>query len=308
MSTQLKILVGLIFTMLTCIPLAVIAVNDAGHDIGVVPKTENTAMEQRAAALAGREVEVGADLYGNYCSPCHGKQGEGVFSIAPPINRKDLLDGRREIAVGWSGSVTSFIKNTIAAGRPVQTRPDLYTAHMPTWSNEYGGPMRPDQIDALVSYVMNWRDKAPELDAFPPPGTPRPTSTPGPTPTPVPTKQGLIAQCQNVPAPYAGKKSPYAANDQAALAAGKQVYNDKCAACHGATGQGNGPVAGSLNPKPANFLDRAFMQGMPVDCHFFRISEGVQGTGMPPWKALGEDAIWKLLIYERSFLGIGFGP
>ena len=93
----------------------------------------------------------------------------------------------------------------------------------------------------------------------------------------------------------------------AALAAGKQVYDDKCAACHGATGQGNGPAAASLNPKPVNFTDKVYMQGMPVDCHFFRINEGVQRTGMPPWKALGEDVIWKLLIYERSFSGIGLG-
>jgi hypothetical protein len=62
-----------------------------------------------------------------------------------------------------------------------------------------------------------------------------------------------------------------------------------------------------LNPKPVNFTDKALMQSMPVDCHFYRVSEGVQGTGMPPWKALGEEAIWKVLIYERSFSGIGLG-
>jgi mono/diheme cytochrome c family protein len=178
---------------------------------------------------------------------------------------------------------------------------------MPTWSNEYGGPMRPDQVDALVTFVQNWTDRAPEVDAWPPPGTPRPTPTPGPSPTPAPTKQGVNATCQNIPAQYAGKKSPFAANDAAALAAGKQVYDDKCAACHGPTGQGNGPAAAALNPKPVNFGDKAYMQGMPVDCHFYRINEGVQGTGMPPWKALGDDAIWKVLLYERSFSGIGVG-
>ncbi len=307
MSTQLKILVGIIFTLLTCAPLAAVAINDLGHDVGVVPGTSRTAMEQRAAALNGREIEVGADLFGNYCSPCHGKQGEGVPQVAPAINRKDLLDGRHEKDIGWAGSVQGFLQDTISAGRPIQSRPDLYTAHMPTWSNQYGGPMRPDQIDALVAFVMNWKDTAPEVNAWPPPGTPQPTPTPGPSPTPAPTQQGVIPTCQNVPAQYVGKKSPYAANDQAALAAGKQTYDDKCAACHGANGQGNGPAAASLNPKPFNFTDKALMQGLPVDCHFYRISEGVQGTGMPPWKALGDDAIWKVLLYERSFSGIGIG-
>jgi mono/diheme cytochrome c family protein len=303
MSTQLKILVGFIFTLLTCIPLAAVAINDLGHDIGVVPKTQNTAMERRAEALKGREVEVGADLFGQYCSPCHGKQGEGLPSVAPAVNRKDLLDGRHEKAVGWAGSISAFLKNTIAAGRPIQSRPDLYSAHMPTWSNEYGGPMRPDQIDALVAFILNWKDKAPEENAWPPPGTPMPTPTPGPSPTPAPTKAGLNVLCQNVPAAYVGKKSPYKSDDKSALAAGKQIYDDKCAACHGATGKGDGLAAASLNPKPANLTDKAFMQGIPVDCHFYLVAEGVKGTAMPPWKALGDDALWKVVFYERSFSG-----
>jgi mono/diheme cytochrome c family protein len=304
MSTQLKILVGMIFTLLTCIPLAAVAFNDLGHDLGVVPANQLTGMDKRAADLNGREIEVGADLFGQYCWPCHGKKGEGVPGVAPAINRKDLLDGTREKQIGWAGSVQGFLKDTIAAGRPIQSRPDLYQAHMPTWSQEYGGPLRPDQIDALVAFVMNWQDQAPEVNAWPPPGTPQPTPTPGPTPTPAPQKAGVNPTCQNVPAQYAGKKSPYAFNDPAAIAAGKQTYDDKCSACHGALGKGDGPAAAALNPKPANFTDKAFMQGLPVDCHFYRISEGVTGTGMPPWKALGEDTIWKLLIYERSFSGV----
>ncbi len=304
MSTQLKILVGLIFTLLTCIPLAAVAINDLGAP---GPAQTETGMQVRESAFVGREIEAGADLFGAYCAPCHGPKGEGLPGVAPAVNRKDLTDGRREKSIGWAGSVQGFIKDTISAGRPVQSRPDLYTAHMPTWSQEYGGPLRPDQIDSLVSFVMNWKDQAPEVDAWPPPGTPRPSPTPGPTPTPAPTKAGVLATCQNIPAEYAGKKSPYPANDSAALAAGKQTYDDKCAACHGTTGQGNGPAAASLNPKPVNFTDKAFMQGLPVDCHFYRISEGVQGTGMPPWKALGDAAIWKVLIYERSLSGIGLG-
>ncbi|MDE3090094.1 MAG: c-type cytochrome [Chloroflexota bacterium] len=304
MSTQLKILVGLIFTLLTCVPLAAIALNDLGHDLGAVPKTQLTEMEKRAADLNGRQIEVGADLFGQYCYSCHGKRGEGIPSLAPAINRKDLFDGRREKEIGWSSSVEGFLKDTISAGRPIQSRPDLYQAHMPTWSQEYGGPMRPDQVDALVAFVMNWQDQAPEVNAWPPPGTPQPTATPGPTATPAPQKAGVNPTCQNIPAQYAGKKPPYAFNDSAIIAAGKQVYDDKCAACHGALGRGDGPAAAALNPKPVNFADKAYMQGMPVDCHFYRISEGVTGTGMPPWKALGEDTIWKLLIYERSFSGV----
>ena len=304
MSTQLKILVGIIFTVLTCIPLAAVALNDLGHDVGAVPSTQLTGMEKRAADLNGRQIEAGADLFGTYCVGCHGKKGEGIPQVAPAINRKDLLDGRREKQIGWSGSIEGFLKDTIAGGRPVQSRPDLYSAHMPTWSQEFGGPMRPDQIDSLVAFVTNWSDQAPEVNAWGPPGTPQPTATPGPTPTPAPIKAGVSPLCQSVPAPYAGKKPPYQFNDATVLAAGKATYDDKCAACHGPAGKGDGVAAAALNPKPINFSDKALMQGIPVDCHFYRISEGVQGTGMPPWKALGDETIWKVLIYERSFSGV----
>ena len=304
MSTSLKILTGIIFTLLTCIPLAMVAVSDLGHDLGVVPTEQPTDMEARAMALKGREIEVGADLFGQYCYSCHGKRGEGLPGVAPAIDRKDLFDGRRAKQVGWAGSTEAFIKNTIAAGRPVSSRPDLYAAKMPTWAQEYGGPMRPDQIDALVAFVLNWQDKAPEVDAWPPAGPPRPTITPGPSPTPAPAVAGLNVLCQNIPAQYAGKKSPYKFDDRAVLTQGKQIYDNQCAACHGPAGKGDGPAAAALNPKPANLTDKAFMQGMPVDCHFYLVSEGVKGTGMPPWKSLGDDSIWKVLIYERSFSGV----
>jgi mono/diheme cytochrome c family protein len=305
MSTQLKILVGIIFTVLTCIPLAAVALNDLGHDVGAVPNTQLTGMEKRAADLNGRQIEAGADLFGQYCFSCHGKKGEGIPQLAPAINRKDLFDGRREKQIGWSGSIQGFLKDTIAGGRPVQTRPDLYAAHMPTWSQEFGGPLRPDQIDSLVAFVSNWSDQAPEINAWPSPGgTPQPSPTPGPTPTPAPQIAGVSPLCQNIPAQYAGKKPPYQFNDPAVLAAGKATYDDKCAACHGPAGHGDGVASAALNPKPINFADKATMQAIPVDCHFYRVSEGVQGTGMPPWKALGDDTIWKVLIYERSFSGV----
>jgi len=41
---------------------------------------------------------------------------------------------------------------------------------------------------------------------------------------------------------------------------GKTVYEGRCQFCHGIKGNGNGPAAASLNPKPADFNDPKFWQ------------------------------------------------
>jgi len=302
MSTQRRILVGLIFTLLTCLTLAVVALNDLGRDLNLAPPDERTAMELRARALEGRTIETGADLYSRYCSNCHGRRGEGVAPVAPALNRKDLFDGRRANQVRWTGSLESFLKSAIVAGRPIQSRPDLYSARMPTWGSEFGGPLRADHVSALIAFVLNWQDQAREINAWT--LAPLPARTPGAGTTPGAPLTGPARVCQGLAAPYAGKKSPFKFDDKTILAQGKQIYDDKCTACHGAAGKGDGPAAAALNPKPANLTDKNLMQSLPVDCQFFVIAEGVKGTGMPPWKALGDDALLKVLIYTRSWSGV----
>src|SRR4051794_20546695 len=41
-------------------------------------------------------------------------------------------------------------------------------------------------------------------------------------------------------------------------AAGKLLYDASCTACHGVTGDGKGPAAIALKPKPADFTAAAF--------------------------------------------------
>ena len=37
-----------------------------------------------------------------------------------------------------------------------------------------------------------------------------------------------------------------------------QLFATRCAACHGPNGEGNGPAAAALNPKPQNYHDQAW--------------------------------------------------
>jgi mono/diheme cytochrome c family protein len=296
MSIPQKLFVAVIAIVLLCSVLALIAWGDWATDTPEVL----AARAQRARAYAGRTIETGAELYSRDCAPCHGARGEGVAAVAPAIRRKDLFDGQRAREVRWNGSIETFLQITLRAGRPIPSRPDLYSARMPAWDSELGGMLSAGAIDALVAFLLNWGADAPVVNAWN--IVPVPTRTPTPA-TPAPGL-ALARVCVGLSAPYAGKQSPYRLDDKTILAQGKQIYDDKCAACHGASGKGDGPAAAVLNPRPANLTDKNFMQTLPVDCHFFVIAEGVRGTAMPPWKSLGEETIWKVLVYTRSLSGV----
>jgi len=90
-------------------------------------------------------------------------------------------------------------------------------------------------------------------------------------------------------------------------AAGKAVYELKCVGCHGDKGDGKGPAAELLVPKPRDFTSgiykiRTTAGKMPSDQDLFRtISEGMPGTSMPPWSVLPEKDRWNLVAYVKAF-------
>lgn len=71
-------------------------------------------------------------------------------------------------------------------------------------------------------------------------------------------------------------------NSDAAANAGRGLYIQDCAGCHGLDGLGNGPNSLSLEKKPANFT-RPFYKQYPDEFWYYRITEGVPGTRMPKW-------------------------
>jgi len=90
--------------------------------------------------------------------------------------------------------------------------------------------------------------------------------------------------------------------DRAALEAGHQLYQANCAVCHGASGDGDGPAALSLNPRPSDFTQH-MVPGRHTDGQIFLwIRDGYPRTAMPAWGArLSEQQIWQLVVYVRAF-------
>jgi len=130
---------------------------------GYVAVTEQDRMAQFQLAYEARQVEVGAALFENNCTTCHGVNGEGIVGVAPALNAVDLLvsiDGKppaRLEEIKWAGAPADYVRSAIAGGRPRASQAfSTYPQRMPTWSQEFGGPLRADQINSLVSFIMNW--------------------------------------------------------------------------------------------------------------------------------------------------------
>lgn len=100
-----------------------------------------------------------------------------------------------------------------------------------------------------------------------------------------------------------GKQAPEASE------AGKALYDDKCAHCHGIEGAGDGSAAENLLPRPRDFTRglykiRSTESGqLPTDQDLFDIiSNGMPGSSMPAWGAiLTADEQWQLVAHIKTF-------
>ena len=78
---------------------------------------------------------------------------------------------------------------------------------------------------------------------------------------------------------------------------GQAIYGERCAFCHGDQGDGNGPVARYLNPRPRDFTAGQFKfrttasGELPLRQDVIDIVKlGVRGTAMPRWEGVLSDA------------------
>ncbi len=144
-----------------------------------------------------------------------------------------------------------------------------------------------DQLKAIAAYLFALGDRVAQERMILPP---EPYAAKVNQPIPVqPMPSGDNAPPQGWP--------PWEA---AGLQAGKELYVDRCLTCHGCAGNGLGSYAGTLIVTPANYKQNPF-RDMPEEQWFWHVSEGVQGTVMPPWKeSLTEDERWQVIRYVEQ--------
>ena len=84
------------------------------------------------------------------------------------------------------------------------------------------------------------------------------------------------------------------------LARAKVLFEANCAACHGATGRGDGPLGAKLDPPPIAFTDRDRARSRSVLALYQVVSQGVAGTSMPSFATLSEEDRWALAFFAGT--------
>lgn len=104
----------------------------------------------------------------------------------------------------------------------------------------------------------------------------------------------------SVPPTAASEKSPLTVNDTV-LAAGKKLFNDRCAKCHGLHGKGDGPEGDESHQEDMDLTVAARAAKNPDGVVFYKIWNGRSSSKMPPLsKELTKDQVWSIVAYVQS--------
>jgi len=203
----------------------------------------------------------GRSIYGHNCAVCHGDRGQGGpahgAAAGPPARDFTAKVSRGELN-------RERMVDAVMHGRKGTA--------MAAFSSRLSAP----DIEAVVDYVRDvLMQSAPELVS----GTHAHTGRKGEAPTPPPSsQQGRADMAQPLPRGLKGQ-----------VTRGEKFYMANCATCHGVKGDGQGPRAYFINPKPKNFLDDASRTVLNRPILFATISMGRLGTEMPAWSKVLSD-------------------
>ncbi|MGQ9646710.1 MAG: c-type cytochrome [Thermodesulfobacteriota bacterium] len=88
------------------------------------------------------------------------------------------------------------------------------------------------------------------------------------------------------------------------LSQGKKLYEQNCALCHGATGDGKGPAGVALKPPPRTFnipFNQWTYSKGNLNKVFDIITKGIPNTAMVKWSQLSEQERWALVYTVVEF-------
>jgi mono/diheme cytochrome c family protein len=209
------------------------------------------------AATPPKDAPRGAVLYHNYCSVCHGDKGDGrsraTGSLSTPPRDFTSQASRVELS-------RERIVLAITHGRPGTA--------MVGWESQLSEADIAVLADHVIATFVNREAGAPaatvSISGMRAHGG-READTPS-----TPLQVDMTAGFPN------GLRGDFKR--------GGAFYAANCATCHGARGDGAGPRAYFINPKPRNFVDPTSRSRFNRSALFAAVSEGRLGSEMPAWK------------------------
>jgi mono/diheme cytochrome c family protein len=97
-----------------------------------------------------------------------------------------------------------------------------------------------------------------------------------------------FSELEKAPAKYRAKANPLA-KDKDSIPAGKILFEEHCAECHGENASGS---------KKAPSLRAQEVQTAPPGALFWILSNGIVRKGMPVWSKLPEPQRWQLISFQ----------
>lgn len=225
------------------------------------------------AAPAGSNKSAGAtggQLYHDYCSVCHGDKGDGNSRA-----RNSFVRPPRDFTAPEAKNLNrEFMIAIVRDGKPGTA--------MVGWKTQ----LNDTQIASVVDYIGEAFIKAgvhaTDLVGAAKPAAPAtaPAVNPHALPGAMPAMPPGMPQA---PAKPANMADPMPGGLKGDFAKGRDFFMKNCATCHGTLGDGQGPRAYFINPKPRNFLEPNARAGFNRPFLYEAIAKGRLGTEMPAW-------------------------
>ncbi len=228
-------------------------------------------------------VREGGEIYSKNCVYCHGDglDGKGLFAHGFNPAPADFTDSGTIAMLQESYLFWRIAKG--GPGLPKESKP--WNSAMPTWEDR----LSEEEIWKVILYLYEAAGVKPrrwEASA----------------------ERRLVASLDPAPRTPHSAHSSDAWAQQADLALGKQVYEKRCALCHGFDGKGDGVAAPFFDPRPRDFTRGLFKirttpsGSLPTDDDLFKVvTEGMPGTSMPAWNTLREQERHAVVQYIKTF-------
>jgi mono/diheme cytochrome c family protein len=223
-------------------------------------------------SVMGVQAQTAADpavLYHNYCSVCHGDRGDGKSRATGALSTvpRDFTS-----AASKQELTRERIALAIAHGRPGTA--------MVGWKTQ----LSPNDIERLADHVLR---RFVQGQAAPAGAPISGTRAHGGREADVVQLRGREADAAAATASTSVPIDMMAGLPNGLKGDAKRggaFYLANCATCHGARGDGAGPRAYFINPKPRNFIDTASRERFNRVALYAGISEGRLASEMPAWK------------------------